>query len=274
MTDFKNVPCDALCADRYELYSAAVQNTAFETALFYELFELYFIRTPYVLREDFCGTAAISYQWSSERKENQSYGFDTNPEPLEWGRIKYKFAYKEEVSKRVVLQEKNVLSVHMPEFFDIACAQNFSFWTFKTRETLLTYFRNVYNSLKEKSLFVLDMMGGPACQNERVEEETIREGFQYVWENRRFNPINSTCTYAIHFRFPDGSEMRDAFVYEWRLWTISEVKELLYEAGFQRADVYWEDIDPETEEGTGHYQVVESVDSFDCWVCYLVATKT
>ena len=47
----------------------------------------------------------------------------------------------------------------------------------------------------------------------------------------------------IHFEFTNGSRLKRAFTYEWRLWTLPEIRELLGEAGFSRSTVYWEDRD-------------------------------
>ena len=74
----------------------------------------------------------------------------------------------------------------------------------------------------------------------------------------------------IHFRFPDGSKIKEAFTYEWRLWTIPELRELLMEAGFKRVDVYWEGTD-EDGEGDGEYSVSTCGEACEGWVSYLVA---
>ena len=77
----------------------------------------------------------------------------------------------------------------------------------------------------------------------------------------------------IHFRFPDGSRMNRAFSYHWRLWTLPELRELLLEAGFRSATVYWEGTDPKTGEGDGIYSPATVGDADPGWVCYLVAEK-
>ena len=41
------------------------------------------------------------------------------------------------------------------------------------------------------------------------------------------NPITHATTCHIHFKFPDGSKLKKAFTYEWRLWTAPEIRELL-----------------------------------------------
>ena len=52
--------------------------------------------------------------------------------------------------------------------------------------------------------------------------------------------------------------MDNAFTYEWRLWAIPEVLEMLKEAGYAKSRVYWEryeetDEDDDELEGTGEY---------------------
>ncbi|CAN0593016.1 unnamed protein product, partial [Laminaria digitata] len=77
----------------------------------------------------------------------------------------------------------------------------------------------------------------------------------------------------IHFRFPDKSEIKNAFVYEWRLWTIPEVRELLLEAGFDAVKIFWEGTDPDTGEGTGRYHEATQGDSDPAWTCYIAGVK-
>ena len=67
-----------------------------------------------------------------------------------------------------------------------------------------------------------------------------------IWDQKAYNPINGDMLCHIHFSFPDGSKIKKAFTYDWRLWTLPEIRELLLEAGFQRATVYWEGTNEET----------------------------
>ena len=65
--------------------------------------------------------------------------------------------------------------------------------------------------------------------------------------------------------------MHDTFTYDWRLWTIPEVREAMREAGFDQTAVYWE-----TEhkgEGTGEYVRSEHGDNAYAWVAYIVGVK-
>ena len=104
-----------------------------------------------------------------------------------------------------------------------------------------------------------------------IKEPRACEGFTYIWEQASFNPIDSMMTCFIHFEFPDGSRLDQAFRYHWRLWTLPEIQELLREAGFSTVDVYWEGTDAETGEGDGHYRPATVGDADPGWVCYIVA---
>ncbi len=67
--------------------------------------------------------------------------------------------------------------------------------------------------------------------------------------------------------------MRKAFRYEWRLWTLPEIQEILLEAGFREVVVYWEGTDEETEEGDGEWSASTVGEACEGWVAYLVAKK-
>ena len=104
-------------------------------------------------------------------------------------------------------------------------------------------------------------------------DKTKNKGFTYLWEQASFNPVTSEMVCHIHFRFPDGSKMRRAFSYEWRLWTLPEIRELLAEAGFSRSAVYWEGTDDDTGEGDGEFTASEKGEADPAWVVYIVAEK-
>eukprot|EP01045_Picozoa_sp_COSAG04_P024492 COSAG04_NODE_3063_length_3213_cov_2.861316_4_plen_65_part_00 len=41
----------------------------------------------------------------------------------------------------------------------------------------------------------------------------------------------------VSFKFDDGSWMKHAFVYDWRVWPVSEMRSVMAEAGFSRSVV-------------------------------------
>ena len=79
--------------------------------------------------------------------------------------------------------------------------------------------------------------------------------------------------FKVHYQFADGTEIRKAFSYSWRLWTLPEIRETLLEAGFSKALVYWEGTDPKTGEGDDEFVVAERGDADLGWIAYIVAER-
>ncbi|MFQ5478325.1 MAG: class I SAM-dependent methyltransferase [Candidatus Binatia bacterium] len=259
-------------ADRYQLYLSAVQSPECDVDFFKRAYRDAYGGKPRVLREDFCGTAAVCAEWVARDRSNRAIGVDLDPAPLAWGREHLLSKLEPEQRERVRLLEADVRKAKA-EKADLLAAQNFSFWIFTTREELRDYFRRARSNLKSQGLMVLDMMGGSEVLEEDREDVRREKGFTYIWEQRRFDPISHRCEFRIHFRFRDGSEMRRAFVYKWRLWTMPEVRELLAEAGFSHSEVYWEGTDADSGEGNGVYRRRRHAPAEPAWVAYLVAVK-
>jgi hypothetical protein len=99
------------------------------------------------------------------------------------------------------------------------------------------------------------------------------DGFTYVWDQHKYDPVTGDVINHIHFRFPDGTKIDKAFSYEWRLWTIPEIREMLIEAGFGSVVVYWEGTDEDTEEGNGEWEAVEQGEACEGWIAYVVGVK-
>ena len=161
---------------------------------------------------------------------------------------------------------------------DMTCAMNFSYGVFKTRAELRHYFEVVYQQLADDGVFFTELYGGTeaivAVEDEREiagDEETGGD-FTYLWEQAAYNPITHETLCHIHFRLSDGSKIEKAFTYDWRLWSIMEVRELLYEVGFTSVRVYWEATD-EDGDGTGEYYATEHEENQESWLVYLVAAK-
>ena len=119
---------------------------------------------------------------------------------------------------------------------------------------------------------MLDLYGGADSQR-TMDETREQEGFDYVWDQNVFDPITYDAINYIHFEFPDGSEIRRAFTYDWRLWTIPELQALMSEAGFSQSEVYWEGTDRKTNEGNGIYRKVTSAPDDPAWVSYIVGVR-
>jgi cyclopropane fatty-acyl-phospholipid synthase-like methyltransferase len=205
-------------------------------------------------------------------RNRESIGVDLDPEPLDWGRQRNLSQLEEGQRQRVTLLEEDVRQVDGRKA-DIIAAENFSWWIFKTRDDLLGYFRAAHANLADRGIFVLDLMGGHDVLIEEQEDVHKYKGFKYIWEEARFDPVSHHCLFHIHFRFKDGSELKKAFTYDWRLWSIPEARELLREAGFAETRVYWEGTDAKTGEGNDEWDPIDEAPADAVWIAYVVGVK-
>lgn len=257
-------------ADIHELYEESVQDVAMECEFLQETFTKLRGRTAYLFREDFCGTASASCQWVRQGKDFQAIGVDIDPDPLDWGRQHRVAKLPAEDQARVRLLQSDVMTAETPPV-DLIAALNFSYFIFRTRDDIRAYFRKSFEALKDDGVLFLDMFGGPEAQEE-TREKTKHRKFTYVWRQAEFHPVTHYVRCHIDFKFPDGSKIKKAFSYEWRLWTAPEVRELLLEAGFSKATVYWEGED-EDGEGNGEFTPDEKGVADYAWIAYVVAEK-
>ena len=261
---------NARTADKHDLYQRAVQSPLEDARFLARVYEVVRGRKPTHLREDFCGTALLCATWARRGSAYTSEGYDIHGPTLDWGRA-HNLARIGRARERVHLFRKDVRkpSARRP---DVRCAQNFSYFVFKERAELLDYFTRARRDLAQRGVFVLDIYGGPDAMEEEKEVRRV-DGFTYVWDQRRYVPVTGDYEAHIHFRFPDGSEMRRAFSYDWRLWTLPEVLDVLRDAGFERIDTYWEGTSEDGESGNGVFRRSRLGENCPAWVTYLVAYK-
>ena len=257
-------------ADIYRLYEKSVQCVEAEIDFVDETFTKLRNRKAVLLREDFCGTANTSCEWIRRRDANRAFAVDLDPAVLNWSRNNNISRCTQQQSDRIQLINDDVM-VAETQPVEILLAMNFSYWLFKERAVMIDYFRRVYTNLTQDGIFFLDGFGGYEAFQE-MEEETENGNFTYIWDQYSYNPINGHCVCYIHFRFKDGSKIKRAFCYEWRLWTIPEITEMLIEAGF-KATVYWEGCDEETGEGDGNFEPATEGTADAGWIVYIVAEK-
>ena len=267
-------PSQAELADRHLLYQHSVQDVESEIDFIEETWSKLRRRPASILREDFCGTAYTSCEWVRRQEDHQAVGVDLDADVLEWGRRNNLSALTSEQSQRIELMHEDVLEAR-PGLTDIILAMNFSYYLFLKRHDLQEYFANALDGLVSDGILFLDAYGGYEAPMVLTEprECTDEDGneFTYIWDQAAFNPIDSCMTCNIHFQFPDESRIDQAFSYHWRLWTLPEIREILYEAGFSKVDIYWEGTDEDKNEGNGIYTPSESGDADPGWVCYIVA---
>ena len=263
-------PTLASIADRHLLYQSSVQDVASEVDFLQQTFLALRKRPPQLLREDFCGTANTACEWVRRGKDRQAIGVDIDGEVLRWGKSHNLSKLNQHQQNQIQLLEADVFQVKAKPA-DIVVAMNFSYWFFKERSQLKNYFTKVRRGLVSDGLLVLDAFGGYEAHQTIVEKRKC-DGFTYIWEHKDFNPITNDMTCTISFRFKDKSVYEDAFVYEWRFWSLPEIKELLLEAGFAKVTFYWQGWD-EDGEPDGLFQPATKAEADAGWIAYIVAEK-
>ena len=258
----------ARTADKYTLYRKSVQTPEADARFLARYYRKMTGSPLRRLREDFCGTAELLCEFVKLHSENHGFGVDLDWEPLRWCRDHLFPEMSEAQRRNVMLIHRDVTKLHSPKVEMIA-ALNFSYSCFHSRSRLLAYFRNVRRSLKKGGVFALDAHGGREVPETGTESWNFRS-FRYVWDVRGFDPVTHRIECRIHFEFPDGSRIRNAFVYHWRLWTLPELRDILLDAGFRNLHVLWEDTDSRTGMGNGRMRRVERGQMEGAWYAMIL----
>lgn len=258
-------------ADKHRLYELSVQDAEVELDFVDATYRALRGRSPCTLREDFCGTAGVASAWVRRHRSNHACGVDLDSKVLTWGAAHNIGRLTPGERQRLRLIEGDVLKIKTPGQ-DLVLAMNFSYWIFKSRARLREYFRSTYAGLAKDGVFALDCFGGYDAFRVLRERRELRR-FTYIWDQASYNPVTGDLRCHIHFRFPDGSKLDQAFTYDWRLWTLPEVREVLLEAGFTKTLVYWQGWDDKANDGDGNFQPVEAAAADAGWIAYVVALK-
>ncbi len=264
--------------DLYELYEASVLSVDFDLDFVARTFKKLRGRPAVTLREDFAGTAAAAGDWVLRGKDHKAFAVDLDPEPFAWAQRR-RVPVLREAAKRLRFVTGDVRSVRLPPA-DLIMAFNFSFWIFKQREELGAYFKAARRGLAKDGLLVLNTYGGTGAMGELVERRRVSgkttvdglriPAFNYVWDQERFNPVTNEIFCSIHFELGKGKKLKRAFTYDWRLWSLPETTELLYEAGFKDALIYIDGWDAKTEEADNKYRRRTYFENEEGWLAYVI----
>ena len=261
----------AKTANKYDLYEESVQNVDFEVEFISKIFKKKNKTACKTIREDFCASAKISSAWVQNNKDNIAYAVDLDQDILDFAKETFANTMSKNEFDRIKLLKGDSKTKQTPKV-DCVSAFNFSYWVFKERKELIEYFKNSYKNLKDNGILMLDAFGGYEAHQE-LEERTDHKKFTYCWDQSKFNPITNELTCYIHFEFKDGSSIQKAFEYNWRLWSLPEIKECLSEAGFRTIDFYMQGWDDEKDEETEEFFKMTSCDADPGWIAYIIASK-
>ncbi len=246
--------------DRYALYETAVQRPEPMLVFIERSYGRLRGGQPRVLREDFCGSAWLSTMWVRSDGARRAVAVDRDAQVLE---------YADRVHRRPLGAAAGRLRLVRSDVrrcrrkADVIASLNFSHFIYKSRADLLAYFRHARKCLNRPGLFICDLYGGPGAMRPGVSRRKFGD-FTYHGQQVSYDPETAGVLNHIHFSFPGGRWMRKAFVYDWRLWSLMELREALAEAGFDGSRVFYE-----TERGFD-----EDFDPCqgDEWVAYLVSS--
>jgi SAM-dependent methyltransferase len=250
-------------------------------------FDLDFFRRVYrtlrgasfeLLREDFSGTARLACTWVSRKSTRRAWAVDLDPRPQAWARAHH-LPLIGSAGLRVRFVRADVRRARTPKV-DVVAALNCSWWVFKRRPQLIDYFRSVRRALAPRGLMVLDAFGGDRTLRTLKERRRVRgirtfagdriPPFTYEWEQKSFNPIDYNLKAAIHFELDDGTVLRNAFTYDWRVWSLPEVDEALREAGFSDVHVYVQGWDEDRNEALDVYRRRIQFENQEAWLALIV----
>lgn len=255
--------------DPHVLYTRAVQAPEVDARFLDRLYRKSAGRPAELFREDFCGTAALSCAWVELGPQRRALGVDLHGPTLRWGERHHLSQLTPEQRRRITLVKANVLEVQRPKA-DIICAFNFSYSVFKTRAQMQAYANNARRSLAPRGLLIMDAWGGQEVQKVHTERRRLPGGLTYVWEQASFDPITHDILCHIHFEFRDGRRpIRKAFTYDWRLWTLPELQEVMVEAGLEDVHVLWEGT-TRSGRGNGIFKRRTKGDADQAWIAYVV----
>lgn len=211
---------------RFDLYEACAQDPARDARLVASIHG----GAPRILGEDFAGTGAISRAWVEQVRQGRAIAVDIDAEPLA------RLSGVRGVTARVA----DVMAVRARA--DVIAVMNFSICQWHERESLVRYLRHARSRLRPGGVFVASLFGGAdtALAGRYRQSAQLPDGRRvtYEWEQRGLVPATGRIACAMHFRVGRSPWLRDAFVYDWRLWSIVEVRDAMRDAGFARTEVF------------------------------------
>lgn len=251
--------------DRHDLYELCVQSPVHLVPLLRAIHG----QEAKVLGEDFAGTAALSCRWVQDVPEGRAIAVDLDAEALA--------RHGEDSRVRRLAADVSTAEGAV----DVLFVGNFSIGYMHTRAELVAYLAHARARLRPGGVFVCDTYGGESSflTGHVHRHHNLPDGrrVRYTWEQRFADPLTGMVTDVLHFRIEKGGviedEMPDAFVYEWRLWAVPELRDAMREAGFTLTEVYQKLPDAEDEDGNIYIDAVSDPEELDDSFIVLVAAR-
>ena len=257
---------------KLDFYRLAVQHPLAEAAFLERVYRHYRGRAATLLREDFAGTAAVAAAWAAMIPDGQALAVERHGSTARWARRRVVRELGER-ARDVHVVQTDVMKLTRPRV-DVIAALNFSTFIYHDRDLLRNYFAHARRSLLPGGVLVIDAYGGPGAMRVGLQRRRVnplpQEGvgsFEYQWEQRSYDAVTGRVDCRIHFRMSGGRRrlIPNAFVYDWRLWALPELTELMRAAGFKRSEVWCP-----RKVGDSWFQPVRHMDPREDWVAYVV----
>jgi len=237
---------------RHELYQKTVQNPKREVEFYRKIYRMIFNTVPNHFREDFCGTGRLSCEWVKNNVYNTAVGIDLDEETVNWGR-ENNINNLPSGSERIELIIQNVLEpFDSNKRFDIICSMNYSHYLLVKRKHLVTYFMNVRANI-QKGLFIMDFFGGSHIFEEH---EHQNQSDYYKFKNEQMNILNNNIICTLNFKTKE-KKLETLFTYNFRIYSLIELKEALEEAGFNRFKIFIKDVSDDEENTFHEYKEID-----------------
>lgn len=222
---------------------------------------------PLLLGEDFAGSGAVSRAWVGMSDRHYAWCVDRDAAAIA------RCEGVDRISARIadVIEE--------PSAVDAVWVGNFSIGYQHDRPSLLAYLKHVRARLEPGGVFVCDTYGGETAYTRgevhryhQLPKHLSPDGtggwrVRYTWEQREADPLTGMVTNALHFRLERAgvieTELIDAFIYRWRLWSVPELRDAMLEAGFASTAVYGQLPDAVDDEGRPYIRPIEHHDELD-----------
>ncbi|MEC9374547.1 MAG: class I SAM-dependent methyltransferase [Planctomycetota bacterium] len=251
--------------DRYECYELAAQSPDMQ-ARFLRALHTAPHETPLVFGEDFCGAGAVTRAFLSLHETATAVCVDADTEPLQ----RLGAESDQSTLDRLTIRHCDVR--HALDPVDILAVLNFSICEIHHRADLVAYLRHARSRIRPGGVLIIDIYAGADAFITGESDAEVRGGLRYVWEQREANPLTGRVINAMHFYPKNAEPLEDAFVYDWRLWSVPELRDALTEAGFAHTDCYDRLGDAVDDEGRVYVAPVEDPDELeDNFVLYIAA---
>jgi SAM-dependent methyltransferase len=281
-------------ADTLELYRWAVQDPETHATVLRLMFErLHPGHVPARLREDFSGTSAEAVAWLALAPGRSAWAVDCDAATVAWARRRARRILGVRADDLHFI-EADVMSAAPPAVppADLISVLNFSVLYLREAAPLQAYLRHAWHCLASPGLLVLNLFGGAGALKPHTDSHLVTPRpklgseaavppFEFQWEQRHVDVATRLIDCRIHFRLRDSAgpggvvELRDAFRYDWKLWSLAELIDALQAAGFDDVQVWRHTHDP-ARGAAGVFLGPVSLDVFetmDLWTAYIVASR-